>query len=124
MIPMRRTARSPIGCCGTYRPIAECSARVERRTETTDGGVRQGKNSFGRLGYGGPAPPPGPQHRYLFKLYALNTVLGLDGGATKEQLIEAFHNHILGEGILTGMYGRRAREVSRATEVEWLTSTL
>jgi Raf kinase inhibitor-like YbhB/YbcL family protein len=72
-----------------------------------DGGTHQGKNDFGRLGYGGPAPPPGPQHRYLFKLYALDTTLGLDGRATRDQLIEAMHNHILGEGILTGMYGRK-----------------
>jgi Raf kinase inhibitor-like YbhB/YbcL family protein len=72
-----------------------------------DGGARQGKNGFGRLGYGGPAPPPGPQHRYLFKLYALNTVLGLDGGASKENLLEAIRNHVIGEGILTGMYGRK-----------------
>ena len=74
---------------------------------TMNCGARQGKNSFGRLGYGGPAPPPGPQHRYLFKLYALDTVLALEGGERGEQLIESFHNHILGEGILTGMYGRK-----------------
>jgi Raf kinase inhibitor-like YbhB/YbcL family protein len=72
-----------------------------------DGGARQGKNSFGRLGYAGPSPPAGPQHRYLFKLYALNTVLGLNGGASKEQLLEAIRNHVIAEGILTGMYGRK-----------------
>src|SRR5438067_1842354 len=72
---------------------------------SVNGAVRQGKNSFGRLGYGGPAPPAGPQHRYLFKLYALDTALALDGGATKDQLLEAMRNHVLGEGILTGMYG-------------------
>jgi Raf kinase inhibitor-like YbhB/YbcL family protein len=74
-----------------------------------DGGAHQGKNDFGRLGYGGPAPPPGPQHRYLFKLYALDTTLGLDGRANRERLIEAMHNHVLGEGILTGMYGRKSK---------------
>ncbi len=72
-----------------------------------DGGAHQGKNGFGRLGYGGPAPPPGPQHRYLFKLYALDTTLALDGRATRDQLLEAMRNHVLGEGILTGMYGRK-----------------
>jgi Raf kinase inhibitor-like YbhB/YbcL family protein len=73
-----------------------------------DGGARQGKNGFGRLGYGGPSPPPGPQHRYLFKLYALDTTLGLDGGAGREQLMEAMRNHVIAEGILTGMYGRKS----------------
>src|SRR5438128_2167054 len=38
-------------------------------------GARQGKNDFGKLGYGGPAPPPGKPHRYMFKLYALDTTL-------------------------------------------------
>jgi hypothetical protein len=68
---------------------------------------RQGKNGFGRLGYGGPSPPPGPQHRYLFKLYALDTTVALDTGATKEQLLEAIRGRVLGEGILTGMFGRK-----------------
>jgi hypothetical protein len=75
-----------------------------------DGGLRQGRNGFRRLGYGGPSPPPGPQHRYLFKLYALDTALGLDGGATREQFLEAIRNHVLGEGILTGMYGRKKEQ--------------
>ncbi len=74
---------------------------------TLDNGVRQGTNGFGRLGYGGPSPPPGPQHRYLFKVYALNTVLGLDGRSNRDQLLEAMRNHVIGEGILTGMYGRK-----------------
>ncbi|HEX4591561.1 MAG TPA: YbhB/YbcL family Raf kinase inhibitor-like protein [Gemmataceae bacterium] len=72
-----------------------------------NGGIRQGKNGLGRLGYTGPSPPPGPQHRYLFKLYALDTTLGLDGGANRDQLLEAMRNHVVGEGILTGIYGRK-----------------
>src|SRR5437868_418311 len=49
-------------------------------------GAAQGTNGFGKLGYGGPAPPPGKPHRYFFKLYALNTRLDLGPGATREQL--------------------------------------
>jgi len=78
-----------------------------------DGG-RQGKNGFGRLGYGGPAPPPGPQHRYLFKLYALDTTVALDNGGTKDQLLEAMRGRVIGEGILTGMYGRKPDGQARA----------
>jgi Raf kinase inhibitor-like YbhB/YbcL family protein len=78
------------------------------QTPTLPDGARQGTNGFGRLGYGGPAPPPGPQHRYLFKLYALDAPLPLDSGATKEQVLEAMRGHQLGEGVLTGMYGRKA----------------
>ena len=73
-------------------------------------GARQGSNDFGRIGYGGPAPPPGKPHRYFFKLYALDTLLALDGGATKEQLLEAIRGHQLAEGRLFGVYSRTAKE--------------
>jgi Raf kinase inhibitor-like YbhB/YbcL family protein len=75
-------------------------------TPDLDGGIRQGKNDFGRTGYGGPAPPPGAPHRYVFKLYALDTRLGLSAGATRAQLLEAMRGHQLGEGRLLGVYGR------------------
>lgn len=66
-----------------------------------------GTNSFGRIGYGGPCPPPGKAHRYFFRLYALNTVLHhIGSGATKAQLIKAMEGHIIGEGHLMGKYQR------------------
>src|SRR6266540_1402431 len=43
--------------------------------------ARQGKNDFGNIGYGGPAPPKGKPHRYFFKLYALDQTLDLPEGA-------------------------------------------
>ena len=43
-----------------------------RRQETLGNGAKQGKNDFGNIGYGGPAPPKGKPHRYFFKLYALD----------------------------------------------------
>jgi hypothetical protein len=57
------------------------------------------------LGYGGPCPPGGT-HRYYFKLYALDTELDLDSGATKDQLLEAMQGHILAEAQLMGTYSR------------------
>jgi Raf kinase inhibitor-like YbhB/YbcL family protein len=69
-------------------------------------GARQGTNSFDKTGYGGPAPPKGPAHRYFFKLHALDMVLGLPGAADKEQLLDAMKGHILAEGLLMGKYGR------------------
>jgi len=69
-------------------------------------GARQGTNDFGRVGYGGPAPPPGKPHRYHFRLYALGARLGLDAGATHHQLLEAMRDHKLAEGRLMGVYGR------------------
>jgi len=75
-------------------------------TPDLDGGTRQGQNDFGRIGYSGPAPPPGAPHRYYFKLYALDTKLGLPPGASKEQLLEAMRGHLLAEGRLFGVYSR------------------
>ena len=70
------------------------------------GGARQGVNDFGRIGYGGPAPPPGPSHRYYFKVYALDATLDLESGLTKQQLLNAMKGHILAQGELMGKYKR------------------
>jgi hypothetical protein len=72
--------------------------------ELADGG-RHGENSWGRLGYGGPCPPSGT-HRYFFRLYALDTALGLGAGASKEQLLQAMEGHVLAQAELMGTYTR------------------
>ncbi len=69
-------------------------------------GARQGRNDFGRLGYGGPCPPRGPALRYFFRLYALDVVLTLAAGATKKQLLSAMQGHILAQAELMGRYQR------------------
>ena len=68
-------------------------------------GGTQGKNDFGRIGYGGPCPPGGI-HRYFFKLYALDTLFGLAAGITKGELLKAMEGHILEEARLMGKYSR------------------
>jgi hypothetical protein len=75
-------------------------------TETLSNGAKQGKNDFGNIGYGGPAPPKGKPHRYFFKLYALDVALDLAPGATKAQLEDAMKGHILADGKLMGRYER------------------
>ncbi len=70
-----------------------------------ENGIRQGKNDWPKIGYGGPCPPSGT-HRYYFKLYALDTMLNLAPGATKEQLLKAMKGHVLAEAQLMGRYQR------------------
>ena len=62
-----------------------------------------GLNDFGELGYGGPAPPDG-KHTYVFKAYALDTVLDLNQGYSKQELENAMKGHILAEAKLTGTF--------------------
>lgn len=78
---------------------------VAHDSELQDG-ARQGKNDFGRIGYGGPCPPSGPAHRYFFKLYALREKTGLKAGASKDELERAMKGKIAGQATLTGKFGR------------------
>lgn len=67
-----------------------------------------GSTSFGEIKYGGPCPPKGNNpHRYMFKLYALDTKLNLSRGALKSQLENAMEGHILDQTVLIGLYGRK-----------------
>ena len=68
-------------------------------------GATQGKNSWGKSGYGGPCPPSGT-HRYVFKAYALDTTLNLSGNARKQDVEKAMKGHALAEAKLTGLYSK------------------
>ena len=70
------------------------------------GDARQGLNSWPKLGYGGPCPPPGKPHRYFFKLYALDAVINPPGTPDKAALEKAMQGHVLAEAQLMGRYGR------------------
>jgi len=65
-----------------------------------------GKNTGGSSSYQGPCPPD-REHRYFFKLYALDTELPLSKGATKEDVEKAMQGHILAEAKLMGRYERK-----------------
>ncbi|MHC1713014.1 MAG: YbhB/YbcL family Raf kinase inhibitor-like protein [Solidesulfovibrio sp.] len=69
-------------------------------------GSLSGRNSWGRLGYGGPCPPQGA-HRYYFTLYALDITLPLSSGASKKDVLRASKGHILDSSTLMGRYKRR-----------------
>jgi Raf kinase inhibitor-like YbhB/YbcL family protein len=66
-------------------------------------GALEGVNSFKKSVYGGPCPPSG-SHRYFFKLYALDTQLRLQPGATKSDLLKAMKGHVIAEAETMGRY--------------------
>ena len=63
----------------------------------------EGKTDFNEIGYGGPAPPD-KEHCYIFKLYALDIILNLDTGLTKNDVEKEMKDHILAESKLEGKY--------------------
>jgi Raf kinase inhibitor-like YbhB/YbcL family protein len=65
----------------------------------------QGTNSWGKTGYDGPCPPQGIHH-YMFKVYALDSLLKLPTTATKSDVERAMQGHVIAEGRLTGLYNK------------------
>ena len=87
--------------------LPEGVPRKERLDEPA--GAMQGLNSWqsDNVGYRGPAPPPGHgQHRYFFRVYALDTRLKLQPRATRKAVDEAMDGHVLAKGKLMGVYER------------------
>jgi len=76
------------------------------KSDSVSGIGIQGVNDFRKKGYDGPCPPKGSNHRYYFKLYALDTVLDLKAGAKKADVERAMQGHILAQGQLMGRYSR------------------
>jgi Raf kinase inhibitor-like YbhB/YbcL family protein len=71
-------------------------------------GAMQGTNSFGKIGYGGPAPPKGHgEHHYHFHLYALDQPLKAQGGLDKKGLLAAMSGHVIDEGETVGTCQRQ-----------------
>ena len=69
-------------------------------------GTLQGQNDWQRAGYGGPCPPVG-NHRYFFKLYALDTVLPDLKLPTKTKLEQAMQGHVIASSELIGRYQKQ-----------------
>lgn len=64
-----------------------------------------GQNTRGKLGYSAPCPPD-REHRYFFKLYALDYLLSLPAGATKHDVEQSMQGHVIAEAELIGRYDR------------------
>jgi Raf kinase inhibitor-like YbhB/YbcL family protein len=71
-------------------------------------GCRQGKNSWGTIGYRGPAPPRGHgPHHYRFRLLAIDAPLDVPAGLDRIALLKAMEGHLVGEAELVGTYERK-----------------
>ena len=91
---------------GDLRELPEGVSKSEAPETGGLQGPSWGVESFSRTGYHGPCPPPGLPHRYSFRLYALDRMLGLGTGATKKRVVEAMKGHVLAEAELVGIYTR------------------
>jgi Raf kinase inhibitor-like YbhB/YbcL family protein len=85
-----------------YNLAGDCRGLAEGETPAD---ARQGRNSWGQAGYGGPMPPRG-RHRYFFRLYALDSPLDLPPGLNRDELLIALAGHVLGRAELMGSYSR------------------
>jgi Raf kinase inhibitor-like YbhB/YbcL family protein len=92
---------------GTFTHWIVYGLQPETRALSADvGRADQGENDFGDMGYGGPCPPEGEEHHYVFRLFALHLPLDLEPGADRAEFDEAIAPHILAEARLTATYAR------------------
>ena len=79
---------------------ADRASTAEAESPGTDG-----RNDFGRVGWGGPCPPSGT-HRYVFEIFALSERLDLPAGFSADELRAAMEGSVLASGRLIGSYRR------------------
>ena len=78
----------------------------------------QGTNGFGNIGYGGPCPPPGASHHYVFTLYALAASVVLPPRTVKVDLVRSMQGHVLAQAQLVGRYSRKEPGASPQKDAE------
>ncbi len=83
--------------------VRELDAGIAQESSLPSGAA-QGANGLGRVGYDGPAPPPGKPHHYFFRLYALDAPLELPAGSPLRDVRAGMEGHVLAEGELMGTY--------------------
>jgi hypothetical protein len=101
----RQEMRLHTGWCTQSHLIRQGYPKGLAKVAQLPDGIRQGKNDFDTIGYAGPHPPPGTPHRYIFQVYALNSVLNLKLAATRREFNAAIKGQVLAEAKLDGTYG-------------------
>jgi len=82
---------------------------VPATAQLTDGAtqfIAQGRGGGPGIGYRSPCPPPGAPHHYVFELFALDTKLELPATATRADVQKGIDGHILGHGVIVGLFAR------------------
>lgn len=69
-------------------------------------GIKQGSNDFRKIGYNGPYPPAGSDHRYFYTIYALDAFLEIPAGRTKNEILAKMEGHVLDKATLAGRFKR------------------
>lgn len=93
-------AMEPAGKIWLHWTLWNISPDTSKIGEVEAPGV-EGMTDFRDTGYGGPNPPDG-KHTYVFRLYALDTELELEEGASRDELEEAMEGHVIEEAELKG----------------------
>ena len=88
-----------------YNLTPSASGGLAEGVSTSPDAPQQGTNGFGRVGWGGPCPPSG-EHRYVFRLLALDAPLEVGGAPRASEVLEAAEGHVLAEAQLSGSYRR------------------
>lgn len=97
-------AQEPAGKIWDHWVVWNIDPNIDQIDEgSTPPNAREGRNDFDETGYGGPKPPD-REHTYHFRLYALDTELDLNAGASKAELCEEMEGLILDETELKGTY--------------------
>jgi Raf kinase inhibitor-like YbhB/YbcL family protein len=86
--------------------LAGTSLPENVKPDAAPSGAVQGRNSWGRAGWGGPSPPSGT-HRYVFRVYALDAPLALAPSSGESDLVAAMRGHALAVGELVGRYSAK-----------------
>jgi len=81
-------------------------ANPKKILEVSGGKIKQGKNSWGKLGYIGPCPPPGKKHRYYYMVYALDTIIN-DVIYIPETFLATIKGHVIDKGHIIGIFQRQ-----------------
>ena len=87
-----------------YHLPADVKSLPENAAAT--GGLTQGKNYKGQVGYAGPKVPKGNTHRYFFQVFAIDQPINVGPGATREEFAKSVLNGAIAKGVLVGTYGQ------------------